>query len=70
MILETIVSTLDAAGRPNFAPMGIAVEGERVLLRIHGRYYELSQQELRNLLGLPAGPPGLACSSIASAYRG
>lgn len=33
MILETIVSTLDAAGRPNFAPMGIAVEGERVLLR-------------------------------------
>ena len=33
MILETIVSTIDAAGRPNFAPMGIAVGGERVLLR-------------------------------------
>lgn len=33
MILETIVSTLDAAGRPNFAPMGIALDGERVILR-------------------------------------
>lgn len=33
MILETIVSTTDAAGRPNFAPMGIALEGERILLR-------------------------------------
>ena len=33
MILETIVSTVDAQGRANFAPMGIALEGERVLLR-------------------------------------
>lgn len=33
MILETIVSTLDAGGRPNFAPMGVRIEGERVLLR-------------------------------------
>lgn len=33
MILETIVSTLDAAGRPNFAPMGITIEGERTILR-------------------------------------
>lgn len=33
MILETIVSTMDAQGRPNFAPMGIRLEGERVLLR-------------------------------------
>jgi len=33
MILETIVSTLDREGRPNFAPMGIVLEGERVLLR-------------------------------------
>lgn len=33
MILETIVSTVDSAGRPNFAPMGIVVEEERVLLR-------------------------------------
>jgi uncharacterized protein len=33
MIFETIVSTSDAAGRPNFAPMGIAIEGETVLLR-------------------------------------
>jgi len=33
MILETIVSTVDRDGRPNFAPMGIALEGGRVLLR-------------------------------------
>jgi uncharacterized protein len=33
MILETIVSTLDAAGRANFAPMGITLEGERIILR-------------------------------------
>jgi hypothetical protein len=34
-------------------------EGRRVLLRLDGRIYELSQDELRSLLGLPAGPPGL-----------
>lgn len=33
MILETIVSTLDASGLPNFAPMGIGLEAERVILR-------------------------------------
>ena len=33
MILETIVSTVDGDGRVNFAPMGITLEGERVLLR-------------------------------------
>jgi hypothetical protein len=37
----------------------ITDQGRRVLLRIQGRYYELSQPELRTLLGLPAGPPGL-----------
>jgi hypothetical protein len=33
-----------------------------VLLRLQGRFYELSQEELRALLGLPAGPPGLGIS--------
>jgi len=33
MILETIVSTVDAQGRLNFAPMGITIEEERILLR-------------------------------------
>jgi uncharacterized protein len=33
MILETIVSTVDAQGRVNFAPMGITLEEDRVLLR-------------------------------------
>jgi hypothetical protein len=33
VILETIVTTAGAAGDLNFAPMGITLEGERVLLR-------------------------------------
>jgi hypothetical protein len=37
----------------------ITDQGKPVLLRIGGRYYELSQSELRALLGLPVGPPGL-----------
>jgi hypothetical protein len=36
--------------------------GRRVLLRLGGKFYELSQSELRNLLGLPDGPPGLGIS--------
>jgi hypothetical protein len=42
------------------APSALITEqGQRVLLRIEGRHYELSQDELRSLLGLPSGPPGL-----------
>jgi len=33
MILETIVSTVDREGRPNFAPMGITLEGGNIMLR-------------------------------------
>jgi len=33
MILETLVSTLDADGRPNVAPMGITLAGETITLR-------------------------------------
>jgi hypothetical protein len=33
--------------------------GRRIHLRLKGRLYELSQDDLRTLLGLPAGPPGL-----------
>jgi hypothetical protein len=40
----------------------ITDQGQRVLLRLEGRFYDLSQQELRNLLGLPPGPPGLGVS--------
>ena len=34
-------------------------KGRRVLLRINGRHYELDQADLRSLLGLPDGPPGV-----------
>ena|SRR5882724_9207906 len=37
----------------------ITDHGRRTLLRIHGRYQELSQEELRTLLGIPSGPPEL-----------
>ncbi len=40
----------------------ITDNGQHVLLRLEGRLYELSQQELRSLLGLPAGKPGLGIS--------
>ena len=39
----------------------ITDEGQRVLLRIEGHFYEFSQQELRTLLGLPAGPARISC---------
>jgi hypothetical protein len=44
----------------NSAPSALITDqGDRVLLRVQGRFYDLSQQELRSLLGLRAGPPGL-----------
>jgi hypothetical protein len=37
----------------------ITEQGRKVLLRVHGRLYEVSQDQLRSLLGLRPGPPGL-----------
>jgi len=37
----------------------ITDRGERILLRVGGRHYELSQPALRQVLELPEGPPGL-----------
>ena len=34
-------------------------QGSRVLLRLDGRFFQLSQPALRHVLGLPDGPPGL-----------
>jgi hypothetical protein len=34
-------------------------KGRQVRLRVQGRAYLVRQEELRSLLGLPAGPPGL-----------
>ena len=45
---------------PHSLPSALVTDGgRRVLFRLQGRFYELSQDELRALLGLPAGPPGL-----------
>jgi hypothetical protein len=37
----------------------ITEQGSRVLLRLGGRYYDLTQSALRRVLGLPDGPSGL-----------
>ena len=37
----------------------ITDNGDRVLLRLNGRQYELNQPALRQVLDLPEGPPGL-----------
>ena len=37
----------------------ITEEGRRVLLRLGGRYYELTQPALRRVLDLPEGSPGV-----------
>ena len=47
----------------------ITDKGQRVLLRLQGQYFELNQQELRNLLGLPGGPPGLGISIDGNRLR-
>jgi hypothetical protein len=45
---------------PETAPSALVTEkGQRVLFRIRGRLFDLPQEELRALLGLPSGPPGL-----------
>lgn len=48
---------------PRPAPSALITDqGRRILLRIQGRQYELSQEDLRALLGLPSGAPGLGIS--------
>jgi hypothetical protein len=37
----------------------ITDDGASVLLRLDGRFYQLSPHELRQVLDLPEGPPGL-----------
>lgn len=37
----------------------ITKQGKRVLFRVAGRHYDLDQQDLRSLLEVPAGSPGL-----------
>ena len=45
---------------PGSAPSALVTDqGRRVLLRLRGGFYELTQEELRTVLGLPPGPPGL-----------
>jgi hypothetical protein len=45
---------------PHSSPSALITDqGRRVLLRIEGGFYEVTQEELRTLLGLPEGPPGL-----------
>jgi hypothetical protein len=47
----------------------ITDQGRRVLLRVHGRFYELSQEALRAALGLPEAPPGLGITIDRERFR-
>lgn len=47
----------------------ITDKGQRVQLRLQGQYHDLSHQELRSLLGLPAGAPGLGISIDGNRLR-
>jgi hypothetical protein len=47
----------------------ITDQGRRVLLRLHGRHFELRQEDLRSLLGLPPGPPGLGITLEHNRFR-
>jgi len=47
----------------------ITDNGQKILLRIQGRFYELSQEELRTLLDLPPGPPGLGITVDRGSLR-
>jgi hypothetical protein len=45
---------------PALIPSALITDhGARVLLRLGGRHYELTQPALRQVLDLPEGPPGL-----------
>jgi hypothetical protein len=44
----------------NTTPSALITDrGDRVLLRLAGRHYELTQSSLRQILDLPEGPSGL-----------
>ena len=48
---------------PHASPSALITDnGRRVLLRLQGQFYEVTQPELRDLLGLPPGEPGLGIS--------
>lgn len=47
----------------NLSPSALITDGgKHVLLRLRGQIYDLSQEELRAVLGLPPGSPGLGIS--------
>ncbi len=46
----------------------ITDQGRQIYLRIEGRFYQLSQEELRSLLGLPPVLPGWESPLIATAF--
>ncbi len=55
---------------PSPAPSAlISDKGKRVHFRLQGRLYEVGQDELRALLGLPPGPSGLGITVVQNRFR-
>jgi|GEM_PF-2255971 len=52
------------------APSALVIDqGSKVLFRINGKFYELTQKALRLLLGLPQGPAGLGITIDRNRFR-
>ncbi len=48
---------------PHSSPSALITDyGQRVLLRLDGQFFDLTQDKLRNVLGLPVGSGGLGIS--------
>jgi hypothetical protein len=60
MIVETIFSTVDETGKPDFAPMGIVWSGESVIVRPFR-----NTQTCRNLLALGYGVANFSDDALA-----
>jgi hypothetical protein len=52
------------------APSALVTErGQRIQLRLEGRYYDVDQGQLREALGLPAGPAGVGITIDRDRFR-
>ncbi|MFL5241619.1 MAG: hypothetical protein ACJ8FY_05885 [Gemmataceae bacterium] len=54
----------------NSSPSALITDrGRPIGLRMRGQHYELTQEELRGLLRLPPGPPGLGITIDRNRFR-
>lgn len=54
---------------PHSPPSALVTDQGKVLFRIQGKFFEVSQEDLRSLLGLPPGPAGLGIIIDGNNFR-